>query len=130
MTNTSDERKNIIQTYVDAYNSFDIERMLELLHTDIEFRNYANNEVTVETKGIEQFRQTAEQATQLFSQRQQTITNYSIIEDDKMEVEIDYVATLASDLPNGLKAGEKLELKGKSVFQLLDNKIIILEDYS
>jgi hypothetical protein len=45
-------------------------------------------------------------------------------------VEIDYKGILASDLPNGRNAGEKLELKGKSVFQIKDNKIIVLEDYS
>lgn len=44
--------------------------------------------------------------------------------------EIDYSATLATDLPNGLKKGHKIELKGKSIFKFLDNKIIELIDIS
>lgn len=36
--------------------------------------------------------------------------------DDKVEVGVDYIGTLATDLPDGLKAGEKLKLKGKSIF--------------
>ena len=49
------EVKGLIQSYLDAYNSFDVEGMLQLLHNDIEFRNILNGVVYVETKGIEEF---------------------------------------------------------------------------
>jgi hypothetical protein len=37
---------------------------------------------------------------------------------------------LNMDFPNGLKKGNELILKGKSVFKFLDNKIIKLTDIS
>lgn len=125
----ANEMKSLIQSYLNAYNSFDMDGMLLHLHKDIEFRNIINGVIDVETKGIEQFRELAEQSKKIFSERLQTINNYSITE-DKVEVEINYEGTLATDLPNGLKAGEKLLLKGKSVFKFKDKKMTIIEDYS
>ncbi|CAM3586901.1 hypothetical protein [Marinicrinis lubricantis] len=52
------------------------------------------------------------------------------ISSTKIKIEIAYEGTLAVDLPNGLKAGESLELQGKSVFKIKDNKLIMIEDYS
>jgi hypothetical protein len=124
-----DSKKNLIQSYLNAYNSFDVDRMLLHLHKDIEFRNISNGVINVETKGIEEFRELAEQSKNIFSHRLQTIHNYAII-DDKVEVEINYEGTLATDLPNGLRAGEKVFLKGKSVFKFKDKKLILIEDYS
>lgn len=125
----ANEMKSLIQSYLNAYNSFDVDGMLLHLHKDIEFRNIINGVIDVETKGIEQFRELAEQSKKIFSERLQIINNYSIT-DDKVEVEINYEGTLATDLPNGLKAGEKLLLKGKSVFKFKDKKLRLIEDYS
>ena len=119
----------LITEYIDAYNSFDVARMIEHLHENIEFRNISNGTVDTETNGIEQFRLLAEKSAQMFSQRKQTITHLQIA-DHLAELEIDYEGTLAVDLPNGLKAREVLRLKGRSVYKIIDGKIIMIEDYS
>lgn len=121
--------RSLITEYIDAYNALDVERMIKHLHGDIEFRNITNGIVDTETTGIEQFRLLAEKSTQIFSQRKQTITQFNV-DNDVVELEIDYEGTLAIDLPNGLKAGEVLRLKGKSIFKIIDGKIIMIEDYS
>ena len=97
----SNEMKSLIQSYLNAYNSFDVDGMLLHLHKDIEFRNILNGVFDVETKGIDQFRELAEQSKKIFLHRLQTINNYSIT-DDKVEVEINYEGTLATDLPEML----------------------------
>ncbi|GGG11638.1 hypothetical protein GCM10010912_65090 [Paenibacillus albidus] len=125
----NEANKEIIGHYIEAYNSFDIEGIVKLLHKDIVFRNLSNGEVNTETTGIHEFRQLAEKSSEIFSSRRQTIVNYSAI-DDKVEVQIDYEAVLAVDLPNGLKAGDKLQLEGKSVFRIKEGKIALIEDYS
>lgn len=125
----SEQTKTIIEAYLNAYNSFDVEGMLNLLHEDVVFRNFANGELNAETKGKEEFRQLAEQSTKIFSSRRQTITDYQT-NDDKVKIQIDYEGTLAVDLPNGLKSGETLQLKGKSVFEFKEGKIAVIEDYS
>lgn len=125
----SKEIRNIIENYLEAYNSFEIERIVELLHKDIIFRNISNGETTTETRGIQAFRELAEQSATMFSSRRQTITDYSD-KKDKVEVGIDYEGILAVDLPNGLKSGDKLQLKGKSIFEIKEGKFSLIEDYS
>lgn len=121
--------RDMAEKYVEAYNSFDINGMIALLHEEIEFRNSSNGSVDVETKGIEEFREIAERSKSLFSNRCQTIVGYSF-EDDKLQIEIDYEGILAKDLPNGMKAGEKIHMKGKSVFAFKNDRIAVIEDYS
>ena len=123
------ETKEIIENYVEAYNSFDVSGMIKLLHRNIRFRNYANGEVNTEANGIQAFRELAEKSAMTFSSRRQNIMEYRVI-DDKIEVLIDYEGILAVDLPNGLKKGNKVQLKGKSVFQFEEGKISQIEDYS
>ena len=126
---TNEEIKGIIENYVQAYNSFDVEGIVQLLHTDIVFRNYSNGELNTETKGKEAFRELAEKSAEIFSSRRQTILA-CIVMDDKLEVQIDYEGILAIDLPNGLKTGDTLQLKGTSLFMIKEGKLCLIEDYS
>ena len=48
--------------------------------------------------------------------------------ENETEIEVDYSAVLAADFPNGMRKGEKLQLKGKSVFKFLEDKIVALTD--
>lgn len=123
------EIESLIRNYLNAYNSLDVDGMTKLLHENIEFRNISNGVVDTETKGIDKFRALAEQSVKVFMQRHQTIKQITI-NDDQAEIEVDYEATLATDLPNGLKAGDTIKLKGKSVFRMKDEKLILIEDYS
>lgn len=125
----SEKSKEIIENYIKAYNSFDIESMVKLLHKEILFRNFSNSEMNTETRGIQEFRELAEKSSKIFSSRRQTVIDYSPI-DGKVEVQIDYEAILAVDMPNGLKSGDEIQLKGKSIFGFNDGKIALIEDYS
>jgi hypothetical protein len=53
-----------------------------------------------------------------------------IIQDNKAAIQIDYKSVVAVDLPNGLKAGQELNLKGSSFFEFKDGKILKLVDIS
>lgn len=121
--------KKMIENYVRAYNSFDVEGIIKLLHKDILFKNFSNGELNTETRGTEEFREVAEKSSKIFSSRRQIITDFSAI-GDKVEVQIDYEGRLVVDLPNGLKVGDTLQLKGKSVFEIKEGKISLIEDHS
>ncbi|WDQ35077.1 nuclear transport factor 2 family protein [Paenibacillus marchantiae] len=121
--------KDLIEKYLSAYNTFNIDGMIGVLNENIHFRNISKGEVNSETKGIQEFRTLAEQSIQVFSKRRQVIKNI-ILTGDKAEVDIDYEGILSSDLPNGMKAGETLKLQGKSIFQMKDKKLILIEDHS
>ncbi|UZR94191.1 nuclear transport factor 2 family protein [Chondrinema litorale] len=122
-------KKEMIENYIQGYNSFDVKVMLRDLHHDVVFKNIANGEVTLETEGFEAFKNQAEQAKSFFTEREQKIMSFDEKE-DYIEIAIDYTGKLAIDLPDGLKIGDTLNLKGKSVFHFKDDKIITIQDIS
>lgn len=121
--------QRIIENYIKAYNSFDIEKMLIDMDDNVRFENSTDGVVNLVTNNIMELRIQAEQAKQFFKEREQTITDY-IFNNDLVEIHIDYKGVLAIDFPNGLKAGDKIELQGKSIFKFKNNKIIELKDIS
>ena len=123
------EREKIIKDYINAYNNFDIERMLTHLHEQIKFENISNGVTNMTLTDLNSFREQAEQAKDLFTTRRQTIKSWTP-KDDLIEIEIEYYAVLAIDLPNGLKKGDNLNLQGKSIFKFSGDKIIELTDIS
>jgi hypothetical protein len=122
-------REEIIRNYITAYNQFDIKKMITDLDASIIFENIQNGICNMRLTGIEEFRKQAELSKTYFLSRQQTIS--SIIHfPAETEVEIAYSAILAIDIPNGLKRGDELCLKGKSIFKFQDGKITHLTDIS
>jgi len=117
----------IIENYIQAYNQFDVEKMMADMHDNLKFENISDGVVTLAVEGIHALKNQAKQAVAIFKERKQTITNYKF-NDHEVTVDIDFEGTLATDLPGGLKAGNRLDLKGKSIFNFVGNKIIYLGD--
>lgn len=124
-----EQREQIISNYIKAYNNFDIRQMVADFDNSVVFENRSNGAVTMTLKGINAFTEQATQAVDLFFKRTQTILSFKH-EENSSEIEISYHAQLAMDLPNGMKKGEELQIKGKSVFTFSGNKIIGLTDIS
>ncbi|MEL6558145.1 MAG: nuclear transport factor 2 family protein [Bacteroidota bacterium] len=122
-------RKSIIENYIAAYNGFDVEGMLKDLDEQVVFENYSDGQLNMQLQGSEAFRQQAESATAYFKTREQKVTNW-IFSDDLIEVELLYTAVLAMDFPNGLKAGEQIQMKGLSVFTFRGDKLVKIVDKS
>lgn len=120
-------REKIVNNYIDAYNNFDIERMLVNLDENIKFENISDGVTNMTIQGLTAFKEQAEQAQNLFITRTQTIKSWAH-QDNLTEIEIEYNAVLAIDLPNGLKKGENFSLQGKSIFKFSGSKIIELMD--
>ncbi|WP_427875454.1 nuclear transport factor 2 family protein [Flavobacterium sp. MMS24-S5] len=122
-------KEKIIQNYIEGYNQFDINKMIADFDESVIFENIQNGEINLTLNGIKEFSAQAEKGKEYFSARKQTITS---IKQDEITaiIDIDYYAVLAIDFPNGLKAGQELNMKGKSIFQFLDDKIVKLTDIS
>ncbi len=122
-------REAIIRNYIDGYNTFDIGKMLADFDVNIVFENVSNEVTNLSLKGLAAFKEQAEQSKGYFSMRKQTILSFQH-KGEETEIEIDYYAILAIDFPDGLKKGDELKLKGKSIFTFANNKIVGLRDIS
>ena len=124
-----DSVPTIVARYIDAYNRMNVQAMLDSLSGEVRFINRSNGETTNETHGIEAFRALAEQGVQLFAEREQTILDCIAI-DDRAAVRIGYRAKVKTDLPNGWKAGQEIEMTGTSFFMISKGKISEVIDAS
>ena len=123
------EQKKVVENYIKSYNDFDINGMTKDLTENVVFENVSNGNVELRTEGITEFTKQAESANQYFTERKQTIETWEF-DDSKVIIEIDYEAILAIDLPNGMKTGDTLKLKGKSEFEFENEKIKNITDIS
>jgi len=121
--------KDAISRYIDAYNAFDIDSMLEVLDPDIRFENISAGEVNAKTSGKAEFENLARQSARIFAHRKQTIRAITI-EGEKAFAEIEFEGVLAQDLPNGLRTGEKIALRGTSEFVFKNGLISLIIDRS
>lgn len=121
--------KDLIDRYLVAYNSFDVDGMLALLSPDVRFENYSGDQLTAATNGINEFKQLAEQSRSLFSEREQRITGLELNHDSAVAT-IAYRGKLAADIPNGPPAGTTLDLQGISEFSFGNGQITKIVDRS
>lgn len=124
-----EQQKAIVENYLRSYNNFDIEGMTKNLDDNVVFENVSNEKVELRTVGLSEFKKQAELAKQYFIQRKQSVESWKFI-DTKVIIRIDYEAILAMDLPNGMKTGDTLKLKGKSEFDFENGKIKSITDKS
>ncbi len=117
-----EEKRKLIEQYVSAYNAFDVDGMISLLHPEIEFKNISGGEVDSTLTGKSEFRAMAEESKAFFKLRKQTINRYDI-SNDRASIDISYEGVLATDLSNEMKSGETIRIDGRSEFFFKDGKI-------
>jgi len=123
------KKEEVIRQYIQAYNDFDVDSMLAMLHSDIMFQNISNGEITVQTSGKSEFETLARQTVSLFKARSQSVRSLRI-QGERAVAEINFLAVFARDIPGGPRAGEKLELEGTSEFLFKDGLIRSIIDRS
>lgn len=122
-------QRDLVDRYIAAYNAFDIEGMIRTVHPKIEFRNVIDGKVNATAHGIREFRALAEQAAELFTEREQAIAGFTST-GGRAVVDVAWEAVLAKDIPDVGSEGDRLALRGRSEFEFRDGLIIYLVDES
>jgi hypothetical protein len=121
--------RSIVDYYIDAYNRMDVDAMLQVVHPHVEFKNISAGIVNASTCGVAELKTLAQQSLSLFSERCQVIESFEI-KGSQALASISFRAVVASDLPNGLKKGQVLNLSGSSEFEFEDKVISKITDIS
>lgn len=124
-----DDKRSLIERYLDAYHAFDIDAMVSAVHPDVDFKNISGGEVDATASGADEFRKLAEQSKEMLSSRKQTMVKF-LIKDDRAFADVAYEGVLASDLPDEMKTGEDLRLNGRPAFTFCNGKIYRIKDIS
>ena len=121
--------KELFLEYVQAYNAKDVSAMLAFFGEACVFENISGGKVTVRTEGKGELEALARRSAEAFAWREQKVI--SLTEDrERIPAEIDYHAVLCADLSRELKAGSRLDLRGITVCEFSEGKIVRLSDYS
>ncbi|HEX8479873.1 MAG TPA: nuclear transport factor 2 family protein [Telluria sp.] len=107
--------EELIQSYIDAYNRFDLDGMCALLAPSIRFEHYADGVLGARTDGLDEFRLLAETGAAMFAERAQRITMLRV-DGNHAVVGIAFTGTFAKDIPGGPAAGTVVALDGASEF--------------
>jgi ketosteroid isomerase-like protein len=120
---------DIIRTYISAYNERDIDAMLRHVTEDVVFENISNAGQSMRLDGKEMMRQVAEVSGNAFSYRRQRLINL-VSGAGKAAAEIEFEGRAAVDLPNGVRAGETVKVRGASFFEFRGPLLCRIADYS
>ena len=120
---------DVIARYIAAYNDRRVDAMLACLAETVRFENRTGGMVTATAINKADFAAMAHASVAAFAERRQTV-RHAITVGDTTLVEIDYVATVAADLPNGWTAGQRLNFQGASLFRVRGGLVDLLIDES
>ncbi len=119
----------IIRRYIASYNDRDIDGMLACVTDDVVFENISNAGQSMRLDGKVMMRQVAEVSGNAFSYRRQRLTNL-VTGEGTAAAEIEFEGRAAVDLPNGVRAGETVKVRGASFFEFRGPLLCRIADYS
>ena len=113
--------EQIISEYIECYNNFRIDEMLDLFATDCIFENISNSNGIIKISGKDELKSLVEKYKEIFSTKEQQIINL-YTGDNHAVAEIIFKGILIND--------SKIDLRGVSIFEIENGKIKRLADYS
>jgi hypothetical protein len=107
--------EDLVSGYLAVYNALDMEGLMAEIHPRIEFSNISGGVENAAASGRGAFRRLAELSLDLCASCRQTWLAYRE-SGDVAHAAVAFEAVLAADLPNGMRAGDNLSLRGHTEF--------------
>ena len=123
------ELEALIERYISSYNARDIDGMLACVTNDVIFENISNTGQSMRLEGKDAMGQVAELSCNAFSYRRQRLISL-VHSPDRAAAEVEFEGKAAVDLPNGVRAGETMKLRGASFFEMRGGLLSRIADYS
>lgn len=122
MNSNIEKAISLINSFIQAYSSFDIQALEQLVDDKFEFKNISQGEVLEEASNKIEFSLILEQSKILFSDRTIEIQSLNL---NKQTAQADVLinATMAISTPDGLRAGQVISYNAKLNFYIENLKI-------
>lgn len=115
--------------YVRAYNAKDVDRLLARFDDACVFESISAGKIAIRARGRSELEALARKSADAFASREQKVITLTGGE-GRIVAEIEFRAVLHKDLTPELKAGSRLDLRGVSVCEIANGKIVRLADYA
>lgn len=121
------EIKSVVQAYVDAFNRKDVPGMLQFVHPDITFSSDIGGARMCDIHGIDDFANVVFLTTEVFEDRHEQCLSFDV-DGHTAHASMLLRGVLAKDLPNGLKAGQRVSCASRTEFDFLDGAIVGIKE--
>ena len=123
------EIATLVRRYVDRYNSNDVDGMLDCCVDDVIFETIANPGASIRLTGKIEMREIIEATTRAFRERRHEVVNI-LVDGERAAAETVFSGVAAQELGQHVRQGEHISIRGATLFELRDNKLSRICDYS
>jgi len=119
----------LVRRYVERYNSNDVEGMLECCADDVVFETISNPGGSIRLSGKDEMREVIEATTRAFLERRHELVTI-LVDGQRAAAETVFSGVAAAELGQYVRQGEHVSIRGATMFELRDNKLSRICDYS
>ncbi len=119
----------LIRRYVDRYNSNDVDGMLDCCSDDVVFETVTNPGGSIRLNGKEEMREVIEATTRAFRERRHEVVAI-LVDGHRAAAETVFSGVAAAELGQQVRLGEHVSIRGATIFELRDNRLARICDYS
>ncbi len=119
----------LVRHYVERYNANDVDGMLDCCSDDVVFESITNPGGAMRLKGKDEMREVIEATTRAFRERRHEVVAI-LVDGDRAAAETVFSGIAAAELGHQVRSGEHVSIRGATMFELRDNKLSRICDYS
>jgi steroid delta-isomerase-like uncharacterized protein len=119
----------LVRRYVERYNSNDVDGMLECCADDVVFETVSNPGGSIRLSGKDEMREVIEATTRAFRERRHEVVTI-LVDGQRAAAETVFSGVAAAELGQHVRPGEHVSIRGATMFELRDNKLSRICDYS
>ena len=119
----------LVRRYVDRYNANDVDGMLDCCVDDVVFETITNPGGSLRLNGKDEMREVIEATTRAFRERRHEVVAI-LVDGQRAAAETLFSGVAAAELGQYVRPGEHVSIRGATMFELRDDKLARICDYS
>lgn len=119
----------LVRRYVDRYNSNDVDGMLDCCSEDVVFESISNPGGSIRLNGKSEMREVIEATTRAFMERRQELVSI-LVDGQRAAAETLFSGVATAEMGHLVRSGEHVSIRGATLFELRDDKLSRICDYS
>jgi ketosteroid isomerase-like protein len=119
----------LVQRYVESYNSNDVEGMLACCNDDVVFETIANPGGSIRLTGKNEMREVLMATTIAFRERRHQLISM-IVDGERVAAETVFSGVAAAELGGNVRLGEHVSIRGATIFERRGAGLGRICDYS
>jgi steroid delta-isomerase-like uncharacterized protein len=119
----------LVRRYVDRYNANDVDGMLDCCSDDVVFETITNPGGSLRLNGKDEMREVIEATTRAFRERRHEVVAI-LVDGQRAAAETLFSGVAAAELGQYVRPGEHVSIRGATMFELRDDKLSRICDYS